>query len=141
MFFFFTLSTLSVQNCLRHLEYKLAVKIQRPQSWCCIVSSDRCCLGWLQLQKSRWSNLRAFQQKKLELKQTCLLFSSFSYTMFLCCLPTPLPDRLPVLLILFAVFSTILIFILSKISLCLSCYLFTEFLLFSALYSCSDAAM
>lgn len=124
--------------CLWHLEYKLAVRIQRPQSWLCIVRNDRCCLGWPQLQKSRWSNLRAFQQKKFELKQACLLFSSFSCTMFLCCLPTLLPDWLPMLLILFLVLPTIFIFIVSKIffpfHLCLSCSPFTEFLVVYCTY-------
>lgn len=77
--------------------------------------------------------MRAFPQKKFELKQACLLFSSFSCTMFLCCFPTHLPDRLPMLLILFVVLPTILIFIFSKIffpsHLRLSCSLFSEFLL------------
>lgn len=131
--------------CLWHLEYKLVVRIQRPQSWCCVVRNDRCCLGWPQLQNLRWSNLWDLQQKKFELKQAFLLFSSFSCTFFLCCLPTLLPDRLPMLLILFVVLQTILIFIFSKIffpfHLCLSCSLFTEFFnFFTALYSCSDAA-
>lgn len=53
--------------------------------------------------------------------------------MFLCCFPTHLPDRFPMLLILFVVLPTILIFIFSKIffpsHLCLSCSLFSEFLL------------
>lgn len=116
--------------CLLHLEYKLALRIQRPQSWHCIVSSDRCCLGWPQPQKSRWSNLRAFQQKKFEAKQAFLL-SSFSCAMFLGCLPTLLPDRLPVLLIVFVVLPIILVFIFSKIffpfHLGFSCSVFTEF--------------
>lgn len=131
--------------CLWHLEYKLAMRIQRPQSWRCRVSNDRCCLVWPQLQKSRWSNLRAFQQKKFELKQACLLLSSFSCTKVLCCLPTPLPDRLPMLLIWFVVLPTIPIFIFSKIffpfHLCLSCYLFPKFLIICCtlfMFRCSN---